>query len=150
MRYRQSRVGGALEDVRSVARSLAGLQSRPKSRAVAIAAALGLGVQLLGISISPLHYTRLMVRLTAPAYGSRPQNPSAIRDGLPFQHFIPEFSPIAGHFWLLRLRLAGDGAPPPWSSLGVPAWAYLDRDPAPGELDFWFAGPPPATPHDLK
>ena len=91
--------------------------------------AIGLWVQGVGLCI-PYHNHILVVVQGARVF-EQPLYDAAkwpIRDDMLQVRFIPEFSPIAGHWWLLRCTLGRDRAseahvpvPPPWAALN-PKW----------------------------
>ena len=86
--------------------ALAWAARRPRRRASALLALLvagGLLVQTVGVAIAPTTYlsvvTDVRVATGAPSWFS--DEPSEC-------HFIPQFSPIVGHAWLLTHLLRGD------------------------------------------
>jgi hypothetical protein len=69
-----------------------------------------------------------------------------IRDNMLLAHFVPEFSPVAAHHWLVwatwnrsRLDDAALAARAPWYSLN-PKWAPKNVEPYLG-FDLWFIDP---------
>jgi hypothetical protein len=108
--------------------------------------ALGLFVQGLGASLYWDHYIRILQTVRDQTGG----NGWSVHH-LPHGYFIPEFSPLAGHFWLLRHLAANDpdlDRDAPWKTL-LPrklqlndAWARLRVD---WWGNDWFAGPTKAA-----
>jgi hypothetical protein len=71
--------------------------------AVVVLGALGLFVQGLGIAINPANYLNIHTFQITPL--SHPgQGPDMNQSGLDV-HFVPEFSPLAGHWWLLKATI---------------------------------------------
>ncbi len=101
--------------------------------------ALGLYVQVLGISIDPSQYLHMVRAPNRTALGKHPDAPE-VRDQLLLSHFVPEFNPIVSQHWLLMRHF--NPAPfkrdswHPWQSLGVRSWRpkYV---PSPERLNFW-------------
>jgi 4-amino-4-deoxy-L-arabinose transferase-like glycosyltransferase len=124
-------------------------QARVRKRArVAAAAALGalvalsIGVQALGASFTNNAYQTMTYDTVIPQY--RPEMGAlGPRDDELHLHWIPEFSPIAGHLWLARHALRNDSASAyladyPWRALRPDgAWAPSVTDPPP-PLDYWL------------
>ncbi|HJP18277.1 MAG TPA: phospholipid carrier-dependent glycosyltransferase [Nitrospinota bacterium] len=86
------------------------------------------GVQIAGLSIKSNDYI-----LTAASVGFFKEklfNPNwPIRDELLHLHFVPEFSPLVGHLWLMRsIYHKNDDnfmkvyKSPPWNRLNNPSW----------------------------
>ena len=79
-------------------------------------------VQVPGLAISYHRYSELVLLYT-PVFETGFYNARRwpIRDDLVHAHFIPEFSPLAGHVWMIRAaadpRPLGVRARPPWISL---------------------------------
>jgi hypothetical protein len=121
------------------------LLSRPgwPRRVLLLSAASGLLVQIAGISIEPRAFIDAARKpcLTFVALASG----KLLRDGLLAIHFVPEFSPLRGHAWLLMRYVEGEPWGPdsdyPWRRFGVAGYRPL-RDPTPQALDFWFTGEP--------
>jgi hypothetical protein len=119
---------------------------------VAVAALAGLFVQILGVAINPGTYLSVQSTQVAPKVhdGQKLMIEQAQID----VHFIPEFSPIAGHFWLMkaaiaRLREPGksfDQYPAlhnyPWLRFGHEHWKP-DHPEYGAVLDLWMVEPPP-------
>jgi hypothetical protein len=114
---------------------------RLRLQALAIGLALaGVGVQLLGAAFAPAAYLRV-----ATAVRNQSGAPVWFTDPPSHAHFIPQFSPIAGHAWLLSHHLRGDkalGADPPFRLL-VPTALKLEPEAAQLRLDWWPLGAPP-------
>ncbi len=125
---------------------------RPAFRlAVLVTVALvlsGVAVQSLGVAIRArdflLHVAGSTRVLERPFYD---ETSWPIRDDLVQVHFVPEFSPIAGHAWMLRCATLRDdpeafaacAASPPWAGLN-PKWVAPPADPATwGASHFWWA-----------
>lgn len=82
---------------------------------------LGFAVQLLGAAFYWDHYIRILI-----AAKDQTGAPGWFHENLSHGHYIPQFSPLRGHLWLLDHKLRGDG------DLGRDApWALV----APGRLD---------------
>jgi hypothetical protein len=67
--------------------------------AAAAFAALGLFVQVLGVTVDSGAYLSVLLTQVAPV--SESDTGLAMRQSTLYAHFIPEFSPLAGHWWLL-------------------------------------------------
>jgi len=106
--------------------------------------ALGLYVQLLGLSIDPSEYLHMVRTPNRTAMGKHPDAPE-VRDALLLAHFIPEFNPIVSQHWLLMRHFEPTPVTPeswtPWKTLGVRSWRpkYI---PTPERLNYWIAGKP--------
>ncbi|MDB4969589.1 MAG: hypothetical protein JWN44_5278 [Myxococcales bacterium] len=76
---------------------------RRATSAVALLAVAGIGVQLVGIAIAPSTYLDVAteVRLASGSPSWFGEQPSEC-------HFIPQFSPIVGHAWLLSHLVRND------------------------------------------
>ena len=77
--------------------------ARPRRRLLAVLVAAGLWVQIVGLAIAPpLYYSVVdQVRVASGA-------PSWFAIAPDECHFMPQFSPIVGHGWLLSHLLRGD------------------------------------------
>ena len=119
-----------------------------RTRLILLAAlvAVSLFVQLLGNLIHPIAYWRMtgsdLRVLEHPMYQ---KSDWEIRDDMPFAHFVPEFSPIAAHVWLIwatwNRHTLGEQAlanRAPWTSLN-PKWAPTNVKDYLG-YDVWFVG----------
>jgi hypothetical protein len=119
--------------------------------AVAILAVLGVFVQVLGVAINAGTYLNMQTTQIAPKVhdGQKLMIEQAQID----VHFVPEFSPLAGHFWLLKAlleRWRDPGKRPeqyralhdyPWLRAGQEQWK--PEHPEQGLiLDLWPADPP--------
>ncbi len=107
------------------------------SRKLSLAAIIiaSLAVQIPGVAVNPNEY----IGYTTHNIPSQPfYMPGRIdmRDDLLLAHFIPEFSPVAGHLWIMRQMVTRTEAPYPWRTL-VPA----GTPPHKSILipDFWWA-----------
>jgi hypothetical protein len=122
--------------VEAVALAWASRRTRRRASAVvALLAAAGVGVQTLGVTIAPTAWLGVAndVRIASSAAGWFAERPSQC-------HFIPQFSPVVGHAWLLSHLVRRDrrlDVQPPYQLL-LPnppkldvAWARLHVD--------WFA-----------
>jgi hypothetical protein len=109
-------------------------RGRRRLRRVALAALLGAGLtaNVLGASIYWDHYIRVLITVKDQAGA-----PGWYREHLSHGHYIPSFSPLAGHAWMLRHLIARDPAldrDAPWKDVvAVPvdlsdAWARLRPD----------------------
>jgi len=123
--------------------------SRGWKAAVAAVAAVSLFVQIPGVAVNYNEYLRV-VRHQAPfdlSYYAEDPDTLELRDNLLSPHYVPEFSPIAGHYWLLKHMLLDRGDTPaelkekmkedyPWKGLvpyAPPQNASLAAQP-----DFWW------------
>jgi hypothetical protein len=66
--------------------------------AVASLGAFGVFVQVLGVAINPANYLSMHVF-------DRPGQSKDMKQSMLDVHFIPEFSPLAAHWWLLRATI---------------------------------------------
>ncbi len=114
--------------------SLGQHQARRAGWIVALVGALGLWVNGLGSALYWDHYCRVLASVQRQALV-----PGWSEDHHAFGYFVPQFSPIRGHFWLLRHTLRGDLDLPrdaPWLSvLGRPV--DLREEAARLRVDFW-------------
>jgi hypothetical protein len=112
----------------------------------AILIAVSLGIQTLGILVDPMAYWRMTgVEMKVLEYPMYQKGSWEIRDDMPFAHFVPEFSPVAAHAWLIwatwnrhtldERQLANRA---PWVSLN-PNWAPSKVSGYLG-YDLWFIG----------
>jgi hypothetical protein len=106
--------------------------------------ALGIYVQVLGLSVDPSEYLHMVRTPCRTAMGKHPDAPE-VRDALLLAHFIPEFNPIVSQHWLLMRHFEPTAVTPdswtPWKTLGVRSWRpkYI---PTPERLNYWVAGKP--------
>ena len=113
-------------------------------------------IQIPGTVINSNNYLYLATR-TVPTHAFFISGQSGLRDGQLAAHFIPEFSPIAGQIWLLRVAVSGQGPDNEYLA-GTPPWRTLlsteNAVPPPGLVriaaipDFWHEHYPrrfPAT-----
>jgi hypothetical protein len=107
--------------------------------------ALSIYVQGLGLLIHPAAYWMLAGKEVPLVLLERGYEKGAweIRDDMLLAHFVPEFSPLAAHHWLVwatwnqsRLDEAALAARAPWVSLN-PKWAPKNVRPYLG-FDLWF------------
>lgn len=103
------------------------------------AVALGLFVNTLGIAIDHSQYIGLVSNVTTGSL--QISSRMRVRDDLVIVHYVPEFSPIVGHLWMLDVYFNGWDSQTwvPWKSLNVPAWE-LRSDPTPPWLNSWSDG----------
>jgi len=119
--------------------------------AIAALAALGLLVQVLGVAVNPGTYLNIQSTQVAPKVhdGQTVLSGQAQADA----HFVPEFSPPAGHLWLLKAMLEQwrDPGQPiegnralhdyPWLRVGHEHWK--PEHPEYGmSWDLWLVDPP--------
>ena len=116
---------------------------RPRKRtrlAILTLAALGLYVQVLGISIDAGSFLKTTWPMTRAIAGKQ-FGSVTLRDGILPVHFVPELNPIVGHQWLLLRYLRPspwtEQSYYPWRGLGFQSWRP-DVDPTPAHLDFWI------------
>ena len=99
--------------------------------------AAGLCVQLLGCALYWDHHSRVLLLVRQQA-----EIPSAwSEDHLPFGYYVPQFSPLVGHAWLVRHVLNRDadlGRDAPWKLI-VPQPVDLRAEGKALRLDFWAA-----------
>jgi hypothetical protein len=96
--------------------------------------AAGLAVQLLGGAFYWDHYIRILVAVKDQSGMARWSD-----DHLPHGYFVPEFSPLVGHWWLLKHAWRKDpdlNRDAPWRSL-VPGKLRLDDYWSELRVDFW-------------
>jgi len=117
-----------------------GSRSRAARASLGLLALLGLYVQVLGVSIDPAQFLKVLHPVTRAVAG---KDLDRVRDDLLATHFVPELSPIVGQQWLLvrymQQRPWTVNSYHPWQSLGLRAWRP-HGDPTPTELDFWLDG----------
>ena len=75
--------------------------------ALTITAILGATINLLGVVINPFDYYEISAQIFQKLSNTSTQ--LAVNDHV-FLHFIPEFSPISAHWWLLKCKLSGTEA----------------------------------------
>ncbi len=121
--------------------------SRISSRAVASGASAAVIVasvlvQIPGLAVS-YHQYLLLVANQVPVFehGFYDEQNWPLRDDCVHLHFIPEFSPVAGHLWMARRvwhrgTVSGEkiSSRPPWAGLN-PRW--VTADPPPDDLLRW-------------
>lgn len=96
-----------------------GMRFAAKAAIIALAA-LSFAIQIPGVAIDSDAYTKLV--LSQAPYNSFYAEGGRLRDTQLVPHFIPEFSPIAGHAWLLKYTLKKHFDP------GLDARAAMTRD----------------------
>lgn len=111
----------------------AGWRRRLAGAGVAALLTVSVGVQVLGVAIDAGHYIEYISTVVRPLGGYYHAGDWPIRDDGLALHFIPEFSPLAAHAWLLGCLVAPDPqtraarfAQPPWLGLN-PRWAPPPR-----------------------
>lgn len=89
------------------------LKKRPFTRYAAVGALLALSVfvQVLGVSVKTGAYLT-MARSQPPFQILYRPGDILLRDDLLNQHFIPEFSPLAAHWWMLKHTLLDSNRSP--------------------------------------
>ena len=105
--------------------------------ALVLLLAFSLWVQVLGVAVSDKEYLYTASRGVHwhPLYINSLAQSRNLGDGLAGPHFIPEFSPVAGHAWLLSQAAGNTRKPPPWSGL---TRGYVIPNPAGRPVpDFW-------------
>ena len=110
--------------------------------ALALVPAAGFVINLLGIVIDHSHYLWVVSQITQRGLQMHRAG-GLMRDDLAIVHFVPEFSPPIGHFWLLDVYFGKwhDDHWTPWQSMRVPAWD-VTFDPTPPFLNHWSNGSP--------
>jgi hypothetical protein len=110
--------------------------------AVAAVLALGLGVQWLGSTFYWDHYIRMLIAVKDETGAA-----GWFHENLSHGHYIPVFSPIRGHLWMLSHLLRNDpdlDRDAPWKQV-VPQPARLDEGWTRMRVDWWalnwFEGP---------
>lgn len=104
---------------------------------------LGFGVQLLGAAFYWDHYIRILI-----AVKDQTGAPGWFQEQLGHGHYMPQFSPLRGHLWLLMHKLRGDpelSRDTPWKLL-VPQPVDLHPQYAALRFDWWlldFVAPQP-------
>ena len=111
-------------------------------REVWLFAIAGVAVQILGASLNWDHFLNIIIDVKNKTGAS-----GWFRDALSHSHYIPQFSPLRGHLWLLEHLARGDpnlDADAPWKLL-VPQPVDLSAHWAALRLDWWaldLAGTP--------
>ncbi len=111
-------------------------------------------VQILGISVSASSYIMFATNETEVLEeGFYHPEKWPIRDDNVTLHFIPEFSPITGHFWMLRCILNptnGDlRRSPPWKGLN-PKWVSDDPHESYFQHNIWWLYTWSKTPNSMS
>ena len=112
-------------------------RGRARLRRMTLGALLAgsLAVQLLGAAFYWDHYIRILIQAKDTSGA-----PGWFTEHLSHGHFIPEFSPIRGHAWLLSHFVRHDArldADAPWKPV-VPQPINLDDQWARVRLDWWY------------
>lgn len=120
--------------------------------AVVVIAAVSLLVQALGVAVNYNEYLLIMKTQAPYDLFYDPDNPGRIdlRDDLVNPHYVPEFSPLAGHWWLAKhmarhRRLGPDElrdkmqADFPWKALAPYAAPQLNAPLRAVAPDFWWS-----------
>jgi hypothetical protein len=112
---------------------------------------ISFAIQILGVSIKSSDYI-LKASQTNIFKGKFFDSDWPIRDDSLQLHFMPEFSPIAGHFWMLKTIYYRDTPKhkdtyenPPWISLNS-LWKPKDIRDEKFKLNIWWLNSPEATP----
>ncbi len=129
----------------AAAEALRDFRPRANLRTAALAAliALSASLQLLGAAFTNDAYQTLTYDIVLPRYRET-DGALGARDDELHLHWIPQFSPLAGHAWLARHALRGDApdaylADYPWRALRPDGgWAPRVPDPPP-RFDLWLA-----------
>jgi len=129
---------------------IASLARRVRFCALAILLTISIGIQILGLLIHPAAYWFIAAReVKLFDHSVHQKGVWEIRDDMLLPHFVPEFSPVAAHAWLvwatwrrdqLDDRALARGAP--WSLLNA-QWAPKNVRPYLG-FDLWFLDNRPA------
>ena len=99
-----------------------------------LVAAVGLFVSGLGSALYWDHYCRVLAAVQRQAL-----TPGWSEDHHAFGYYLPQFSPIRGHLWLLRHTLRGDLDLPkdaPWLTV-LPRPLDLPEEATRLRVDFW-------------
>ncbi len=126
------------------AESLRGLRPRRDARTATVVAlvALSCGIQVLGGAFGNDVYQTTTYDTVIPRYRES-LGANGPRDDELHLHWFPEFSPLAGHAWMLAHVARGDGGAAyltdyPWRALRPDgAWAPRIPEPPP-RLDLWL------------
>jgi len=112
-------------------------RGRPRLRALGLGALLGAGlwVQALGCAFYWDHYIRIAIAVKDQTGAS-----GWYGEDLHHCHFIPQFSPLVGHTWMLRHLLHDDPAilaDAPWKRV-APGKVNLANEWSGVRLDWWL------------
>ncbi len=114
-------------------------QRQAAGLAGAVLIAGSVGVQLLGLAVPYPNHIQIVLHSRVLPRLAYDRDDWPIRNDTVHGHFIPDFSPLAGHWWMIRCTLARDSAgadelrqSPPWAGLN-PQWV-----PKLAEPDRWF------------
>jgi hypothetical protein len=132
----------------TIARALSREVSFRRVRLLLMAALLSLsiGVQVLGLAFEPSRFIDVVSAQCGIFRGGtyfREGKFPLLDDGV-MLHYVPYFSPISGHLWMLRAALASDAEArskilhaPPWGTLN-PRWVPKDVDDLNTNLEQWW------------
>lgn len=96
--------------------------------------ALGLVINFLGVLVPAGTYLRQTMALNQGMM----QHRELVLDDSLLVHYVPDFSPIVGHAWMLRLKLGA--ALEPWRFRNVEEWRPTQFEPF--QLDLWWGSDP--------
>ena len=104
---------------------------------------LSVGVQVLGLSVKSNDY--ILTASEADVFKGKFFGPGwPVRDDSMQLHFIPEFSPLAGHWWMMRVIMNRDNPKlkaifesPPWISLNS-EWVPQKINPNRFRYNIWW------------
>jgi hypothetical protein len=131
-----------------ISRMLSAAGPQRSLRLLLTAALLGLsiGIQALGLAFDPGRFIDVasgQCRILQGGTYFREGEFPLLDDGF-IPHFVPHFSPISGHFWMLRAELVGDKARrsrilhnPPWRKLNR-LWVPRAPNRINTKLDLWW------------
>jgi hypothetical protein len=120
---------------------------RPAAKtALAALAALSFFIQILGSTVN-FHEYILQTRMLEPRWMKEMPERAGMRDEMLALHFAPEFSPVAGHWWLLKHTVLSRGLPAdelrermsadfPWR--GLMAYAPPLQPERAAGFDYWW------------
>jgi hypothetical protein len=103
--------------------------------ALGVLVGAGLCVQLLGSAFYWDHYIRILISVKDETGAG-----GWFQENLSHGHYIPVFSPLYGHAWMLRHLLRGDAdldRDAPWKPV-VPQPAHLDEGWSRMRIDWWL------------
>ncbi len=128
---------------------LPAITRRSYQTALILLLAVSIYIQGLGLLIHPAAYWSMTAHeLSVLEHPTYEKGIWEIRDDMPLAHFVPEFSPLAAHHWLIQTTwsnwLLDDNTlarSAPWYSLN-PKWAPKNVRPYLG-FDLWFYAPSP-------
>jgi hypothetical protein len=106
---------------------------------------LSIGVQVLGLAFDPARFIDVASAQCQIFKGGTYYSDDfpLLDDGL-IPHFVPHFSPLAGHFWILRAALTSDETrrsrilhSPPWRKLNR-LWVPRNANSISTSIDVWW------------